>query len=76
MSIKLSNLISLPMLSRALTAHSGHQAPGYQALYHLALEGSLPIERVGKRWFLKRDRLAETAELLGLTDLPASRSAA
>ncbi len=67
--------ISLPMLSRALTAHAGRKAPGYSSLYLMALDGSLPIERVGKHWMMRRDRVAEAAALLGLVGPTASRSA-
>ena len=63
--------IALPMLPTALAVHSGRHPPGYSKLYIAAVDGDIPAEKIGARWYIRRDRLREVATILGLTSLAA-----
>lgn len=47
----LSDTISLSDLPRALSAH--HIAPSYLTVWRAAVDGRIPAQRVGSRWFVK-----------------------
>lgn len=34
--------------------------PTYNRLYHRALDGQIPAEQIGRRWFVRRDDLPST----------------
>lgn len=46
----------------------------YQALYGRVLDGVLPAERVGSRWFVRRKDLSAILVLLGLISPKAPRA--
>lgn len=63
----MGELIPLSLLPRELAALTGRQAPGYRRLYALALDGRIQTEHRNGRHYLRRERLPEVAELVGLT---------
>jgi hypothetical protein len=60
-----SDKIPLPLLPRELSALAG-SSPPYRRLYNLVLNGDLPADNDGARWFVDRARLPDIARALGL----------
>jgi len=62
----MQTLIPTPDLARELEAYTGRQPPKYRVLYNLIIDGRLPALKVRGRWFVRRDELAQVAEMLGM----------
>ena len=60
------NLIPLPMLSRRLAALTGGPPPGYPRALTAAQSGTLPVIRLGGRWFVPTSELPKAAAVLGM----------
>jgi hypothetical protein len=59
------NLAQVPLELGKLT---GATPPSYRRVYNAAIDGRLPgAEHVNGRWGVRRSRLPEVAEALGLT---------
>ena len=65
-----SSLVPLPMLSRRLAALTGGTPPGYPQALTAAQSGTLPVVRIGGRWFVPTSELPKAAAVLGM-NLPA-----
>jgi hypothetical protein len=74
MTLNPEDLISLAQLPRELreaarlleTEKAALDRVKYKTLYGQVLDGTLPAERVGGRWFIRRKDLQEIAAALGL----------
>ncbi len=66
MTMNEQNNIALPIASRDLAELTG-KSVSYSRLYKAVLDGTVPAERVGSRWFLRRADLPVVAGILGLT---------
>ena len=60
-----SDLIPLSLLPRALREATG-ASPTYRQIYMKVLNGELPADNDGGRWFVDRARLPDIARALGL----------
>lgn len=63
------NRIALPNVPRELSQLTGRPV-GYSRLYKSVLEGLVPAERDGSRWFMRRADLPAVASALGLMPAP------
>jgi len=61
------NLVPLSMLSRRLAALTGGMAPGYSRALTAAQSGTLPVVRLGGRWFVPTSELRKAAAVLGMS---------
>ena len=64
----MSHLLPLTLLPAALMAHTGRRSPNYRKLWLLAVEGGMPAEQVGGRWYVRRDAVPAIARVLGMVD--------
>lgn len=67
----MSDMIPLPILSRALANHTGAQALPYRKIYQGALDGRFPAIQENGRWFVSRQDLDNVAEAFGLSKVAA-----
>jgi len=58
----MTDMIPLTDAPRALAAHG--LATTYQRLWIAAVAGSIPAERVGKKWHVRKDDLPIIAQIL------------
>ena len=60
------NMVPLALLNGRLAALTGLEPPGYAGALRLALDGALPAQRVGGRWFVAEADLGAVAIVLGM----------
>ena len=63
--------VSLTLLPRVLSEHTGKSVPRYRKLYNDALDGAFPADKDGGRWTFLRKDLDAIAEHYGLMDQAA-----
>jgi hypothetical protein len=67
-----SESIPLVLLPRELNDRFG-RSPSYRQLYNQVLDGKLPAQQEGARWFVSRGDIEKIAETLGLQQPKAQR---
>jgi len=68
--------IGLPQLPRALAAVPGiRRTPSYRELYHAVINGDIPGNYEGGRWYIEEADIPAIALQLGLMPQPKSRPA-
>jgi len=65
----MNGLVPLTQASPGLTALTGQPAPNYRKLWMMVVNGELPAQQIGGRYFVD---LRAAAKVLGLTPVHAS----
>jgi hypothetical protein len=69
------DLIPAPLLSSELQKLTGNPGPGVRKLVELASSARIPLEKSGRFWVCRRDKLPELARALGIATPQPSRKA-